>query len=70
MYTKGIGYLIDKKYFNESACIHKFYNHKEDKYYDVNEPNFRWPNLSHGNFIPNKLFIVLLWKNVRKILYK
>ena len=54
--TKGIGYLIDKEYFNESACIRKFYSHDDDKYYDINEPNFRWPNLSHGNLNPNETF--------------
>ena len=54
--TKGISYLIDNEHFNESACIRKFYNSAEDKYYDVNEPNFKWPNLSHGNFNPNQTF--------------
>ena len=54
--TKGISHLIDKEFFNESACIRKFYNQQEDKYYDVNEPNFRWPNLSHGNYNPNETF--------------
>ena len=54
--TKGISHLIDKEFFKESACIRKFYNQQEDKYYDVNEPNFRWPNLSHGNYNPNETF--------------
>ena len=54
--TKGISHLIDKEFFNESACIRKFSNQQEDKYYDVNEPNFRWPNLSHGNYNPNETF--------------
>ena len=54
--TKGISYLIDKEYFNESACIRKFYNHTEGIYYDVNEPNFRWPNLSRGNHNPDQTF--------------
>jgi hypothetical protein len=54
--TKGISYLIDKDFFNESACIRKFYNHKEGIYYDINEPNFRWPNLSHGNYNSNQTF--------------
>ena len=54
--TKGIGYLIDKEYFNESACIRKYYSHDDDRYYDAEEPNFRWPNLSHGNLNPNETF--------------
>ena len=58
--TKGISYLIDKEYFNESACIRKFYNHTEGIYYDVNEPNFRWPNLSHGNHNPDQTFYSII----------
>ena len=54
--TQGIGYLIDNIHFTESACIKKFYNKVEDKYYDINEPNFRWPNLSYGAFNPNQTF--------------
>ena len=54
--TKGISYLIDKDFFNESACIRKYYNKTEGKYYDTNEPNFKWPNLSKGNFNPNQTF--------------
>ena len=54
--TKGISYLIDKEYFNESACIRKFYDHTDKVYYDVNEPKFKWPNLSHGNYNPNETF--------------
>ena len=30
--TKGICYLIDKEYFNESACIRKFYDHTDKVY--------------------------------------
>jgi uncharacterized phage-like protein YoqJ len=58
--TKGISYLIDKEYFNESACIRKFYNHTEGIYYDVNEPNFRWPNLSRGNHNPDQTFYSII----------
>ena len=54
--TKGISHLIDKDFFNESACIRKYYNKKEGKYYDTYEPNFKWPNISKGNFNPNQTF--------------
>ena len=54
--TKGINYLIDKDFFNESACIRKYYNKNEGKYYDTNEPNFKWPNISKGNFNANQTF--------------
>ena len=51
--TEGIGYLIDDDIFKSSACIRKYYNSLEQKYYDTNEKEFRWPILSHGNFNPN-----------------
>ena len=30
--TKGIGYLIDYEYFENSGCIRKFFNSAEQKY--------------------------------------
>ena len=31
--------------YNDSACIKKYYNVEENKYYDKNDINFRWPVL-------------------------
>ena len=67
--TKGISYLIDKEYFNESACIRKLYNHIDGLYYDVNELILYDQIYLMVIIILMLLFIVLLWKNVRKILY-
>ena len=65
--TKGISYLIDNKNFNESACIRKFYNSTERMYYDVNDPNFKWPNLSHGNFNPNQTFYSVIVEKCQEV---
>lgn len=56
---KGISYLIDKVFFT-AVCIQKFYNHIEGVYYDVNKPNFRWPNLSNGNYNHNETFYSII----------
>ena len=58
--TKRFSHLINKDYFEESACIRKFYNHTKRIYYDVNDPNFRWPNLSRGDYNANQTFYSII----------
>ena len=48
--TEGIGYLIDYSFFEKSACIRKYYSTEDKKYYDSNEPKFRWPEITHGTY--------------------
>ena len=54
--TKGISHLINYKYFGNSACIRKYFNSTEQKYYDTESPKFRWPVLANGTFHENNLF--------------
>ena len=54
--TKGISNLIYQEYFNKSACIKKYFNSNERKYYNINEEGFKWPILAHGTFNPNNKF--------------
>ena len=61
--THGIGYLINKRDFNRFenfACIKKFYDSKLGKYYNINDINFRWPNISLGLANPNGTFYSIL----------
>ena len=59
--TKGIGYLIDYNFFNNSACIRKYFNSSEQKYYDTEDPKFTWPTLEHGSYHPqNKIYSFIL----------
>ena len=46
--TQGIGYLFDNNNFKNFACIRKYFNATEKKYYDTSNPNFRWPIMAHG----------------------
>ena len=54
--TKGIAHLITQEFFTKSACIRKYFSSSEQKYYDTNDPNFKWPKMAHGTFNPNKEF--------------
>ena len=48
--TDGISNLIYQDYFNKSACIKKYFNSEEGRYYNTNEDGFKWPVIGHGNF--------------------
>ena len=39
--TEGIKYLINFDFFEKSACIRKYFNSIEQKYYDTWSPEFR-----------------------------
>ena len=45
--------ILSNAILNKSACIKKFYNPQEGKYYDINDANFIWPVLKHGTSNPN-----------------
>ena len=40
--------LIQYDFFEKSACIQKYFNKEDQKYYDVDDPKFRWPVIAHG----------------------
>lgn len=58
--TKGISHLITQEYFNKSACIKKYYNLREKNYYDINNPNFRWPIIEQGTVVYRKKFYSII----------
>ena len=59
--TKGIENLIEYEFFNKFACIRKYYNSSEHKYYDTGDPKFVWPTLEHGTYHPeNKIYSIVL----------
>ena len=53
---KKLNNIIDKKTFSQSACIKKYYNYKEKKYFNKGESVFIWPTLEHGASHPNRTF--------------
>ena len=52
--TEGIGHLITQDYFTQSACIRKYYNKNEKRYYSTTDHGFIWPTVSKGNSNPDK----------------
>ena len=70
---KEINYLINQEDFRKSACIKKFFNSKEQKYYNTNEDKFRWPTIEQGiiNF-KEKIYSIIIDKcedNTFKIIF-
>ena len=47
----------------DSACISKFQNENEKKYYDINETGFKWPQLTYGDIsIDNSFYSIIIEK--------
>ena len=51
--TQGISNIITYDFFEKSACIRKFFSTKDQKYYDTDDPKFKWPVIAHGSYNPN-----------------
>ena len=62
-FTKGIENPINQKNFYNFGCISKYYDIKTKKYYNINEPNFRWPKMAHGvSNIDKKYYSIIIEK--------
>lgn len=42
--------LVNINNFTKCACIKKYYNSLQNKYYDTKDLNFRWPRMAYGTF--------------------
>ena len=62
----GISHLINQQYFEKSACIRKYFSHKDQKYYDTGNINFRWPEMAHGTFNINKTYYSVILERCRE----
>ena len=54
--TKGISHLITQEYYEQSACIRKYFDAKKQKYFNTEEEGFRWPVLLKGCSNPNRTY--------------
>ena len=54
--TEGIGYLVDFKYYEQSACIRKYYDKDKKKYYNTGDPEFKWPIIEKGCSNPDRTY--------------
>ena len=61
--AKNIEHLINIDFFPNSACIRKYFNSTENKYYDTWDPKFKWPILAHGTYnLENKFYCIAIEK--------
>ena len=61
--TVGISHLIKYDFFEKSACIKKYFNSKEQKYFDTFNPNFKYPEMAHGTYnADKKLYVISIEK--------
>ena len=58
--TEGIGYLITQDYFEQSACIRKYYDVSKKTYYETGEEGFRWPVIEKGCSNPKRTYYGLV----------
>ena len=54
--TVGISYLIDQKYYEQSACIRKYYDATKGVYFNTGEEGFRWPVILKGCSNPDRTY--------------
>ena len=55
--------LITYDFFEECACIKKYYNSTEKKYYEIGDPKFSYPKIANGTFNEkNKLYGIYVEK--------
>jgi hypothetical protein len=54
--TLGIEYLINFTYYEQSACIRKYYNKEKNKYYNTYDTEFRWPIIEKGCSNPTRTY--------------
>ena len=61
--AEGLDNLVQYDFFERSACIRKYFNKEEQKYYNIGDPKFRWPVIAHGTINDNvKLYNIIVEK--------
>ena len=48
--NEEIGDIINYEFYEKAGCIRKYFSVAEQKYYDIGEEKFRWPEIAHGTF--------------------
>ena len=60
--TRGISHLINFDFFKNSACIRKYFSSADQKYYNTDDPKFRWPVEAHGTSSPNNIYYNIVFE--------
>ena len=64
--NEGINNLITQSYFEKSACIKKFFDVDKQKYFNIGEPEFRWPVMAHGTYNANSQFYAIVLERCKE----
>ena len=64
--TEGIGYLVDFSYYEQSACIRKYYDKDRKKYYNTGEKGFKWPVIEKGCSNPDRTYYGIIMQRCDK----
>jgi len=64
--TRGISYLISHKYYEQSACIRKYYDASKKKYFNTEEEGFRWPVIKKGCSNPERTYYGIIMQRCDK----
>ena len=48
IHGKDLNDLMTYDFFGQCACITKYFDKPTRKYYELGDPNFKWPTISHG----------------------
>ena len=63
IHGKDLNDLITFDFFGQCACIIKYYDKPTHKYYEIGDPNFKWPKISHGtNNKNNTIYSIFITK--------
>ena len=64
--TRGISYLVDQDYYEESACIRQYYDATKGQYFNTDQEGFRWPVLLKGCSNPNRTYYGIIMQRCDK----
>ena len=59
--TEGISNLITYDFFGRTACVKKYFDLTDQKYYEKGDEKFIYPELAHGTFNKNnKIYNIII----------
>ena len=64
--TRGISYLINHDYYEESACIRRYYDASKKRYFNTDEEGFRWPVIIKGCSNPDRTYYGIIMQRCDK----
>ena len=57
---KSLEDLINKDEFEKGVCLKKYYSSLDNKYYDKDDPNFRWPKIGFNSRDSMDIYCILM----------